>query len=50
VDVGLDRPRPEEGLAESRQPLVGADFDEQDVGELVEPERVYLDELLRSDP
>src|SRR3712207_4194013 len=50
VDVGLDRPRPEERLAEAREPLVGVDLDEQDVGELVEAERVYLDNLHRSNP
>src|SRR5918998_2466964 len=50
VDVGLDRPRPEEGLAEAREPLVGVNLDEQDVGKLVEAERVYLDNLHCSNP
>src|SRR3712207_8129828 len=29
VDVGLDRLRPEEGLAEAREPLVGVDLEDR---------------------
>src|SRR5918998_1335422 len=50
VDVGLERPRREEGLAEAPEPLVRVNLDEQDIGELVEAERVNLDNPHRSNP
>src|SRR5919107_806108 len=42
VDVGLRRPRPEEGLAEAGEALIGVDEDPEDVRELLEAERLYL--------
>jgi hypothetical protein len=50
VDVGLHRLSPEEGLAEARESLISVNLEKQDVGELVEAERVYLDNLHRSHP
>jgi hypothetical protein len=38
VDVGLDRRRAHEGLAQPDQPLVGMDLHPQHVGELAEPD------------
>src|SRR5262249_15199588 len=38
VDIGLDRGRAHEGLAETGQPLVGPETDPDEVGELAQPD------------
>ena len=38
VDIGLDRLRHEEGLAEPDEALVGVDAQPEEVGELLEPD------------
>jgi hypothetical protein len=40
VDIGLDRLRREEGLAEANEALIGVDAQPDEVGELVEPDRL----------
>lgn len=40
MDEGFHRLGPEKGLAEAAEPFIGVDFDPQNIGKFIEPERL----------